>query len=155
MPALPTAPAAPSIGDRYDFFPHFPLLSAIKGRGDSWIFFFKKLFASLIGGQALPVGRYGPGRGQERERARCCPVFVCCLRMHSDGGMDHLGEAAGSRGAAALHYDREVRALSRSSAGPVGLPRESLGTSRPSPDSPQPIHCPLPILFHPCACVSE
>lgn len=36
--------------------------------------------------------------------------------MHSDGGMDHLGEAAGSRGAAALHYDWEVRAPSQPSA---------------------------------------
>lgn len=90
-------------------------------------------------GNSLPAGRCGPGRGQERERAQCCPVFVCCLRMHSDGGMDHLGEAAGSRGAAALHYDREVRAPSW----PSGGPRDSHLTSRPSPSCPQPILCPF------------
>lgn len=96
-----------------------------------------------MGGNSLPFWRCDPGRGQERERARCCPVFVCCLRMHSDGGMDHLGEAAGSRGAAALHYDREVRAISRQSAGPVGRPRESLLTPGLNPPL-QPPARPLP-----------
>lgn len=139
VPALRTAPAVPSVGARLDFLPRFPLLSTIKGRGNWWIF--KKIFASsLIGGNLLLAERCGPGRGQEQERARCCPVFVCCLRMHSNGGMDHLGEAAGSRGAAALHYDREVSAPSRPSGSPRGVPL----TSRPSPNGPQPIFCPFP-----------
>lgn len=94
------------------------------------------MFASLIGGNSLPVRRCGPGRGQDQERARYCPVFVCCLRMHSDGGMDHLGEAAGSRGAAALHYDREVRAPSQPSVGPSGGPWEYLLLSLTTPRPP-------------------
>lgn len=150
---LRTAPRAPLVRTRA-----FPLLTLFKcnkrGRG-SWIFFFKEtffLFASLIGGNSLPVRRCGPGRGQDQERARYCPVFVCCLRMLSDGGMDHLGEAAGSRGAAALHYDREVRAPSQPSVGPSGGPWEylllSLTTPRPPAD-------PLPPPSHPlskCQC---
>lgn len=95
------------------------------------------LFASLIGGNSLSVRRCGPGRGQDQDRARYCPVFVCCLRMHSDGGMDHLGEAAGSRGAAALHYDREVRAPSQTSAGPSGGPWEYLLPSLTIPQTPK------------------
>lgn len=133
VPALRTAPAVPSVGTRLDFLPRFPLLSTIKGRGDWWIFKFF-LLASLIGGNSLPAERCGPGRGQEQERARCCPVFVCCLRMHSNGGMDHLGEAAGSRGAAALHYDREVSAPSRPSGSPRGVPL----TSSRAPTAPSP-----------------
>lgn len=135
--------------------PYSPFSSAIKGGGARGFFFFKEtffLFASLIGGNSLPVRRCGPGRGQDQERARYCPVFVCCLRMLSDGGMDHLGEAAGSRGAAALHYDREVRAPSQPSVGPSGGPWEylllSLTTPRPPAD-------PLPPPSHPlskCQC---
>lgn len=73
--------------------------------------------------------------------------------MHSDGGMDHLGEAAGSRGAAALHHDREVRAPSRPAAGPVGRPRAAPLPSRPNPNSPQPILYPLAIVLCPRVCV--
>lgn len=52
-----TAPAAPLVGTHIDCFPHSPLLSAIKGEG--LVDFFKKqfLFASLIGGNSLPVRR--------------------------------------------------------------------------------------------------
>lgn len=80
-------------------------------------FFLKTIFVCFFNwGQFAPCQEVRPGRGQDQERAQYCPVFVCCLRMHSDGGMDHLGEAAGSRGAAALHYDWEVRAPSQPSA---------------------------------------
>lgn len=111
-----TAPAAPLVGTHIDCFPLLPSFKCNKGGGPRGFFLKQFLFASLIGGNSLPVRRCGPGRGQDQERARYCPVFVCCLRMHSDGGMDHLGEAAGSRGAAALHYDWEVRAPSQPSA---------------------------------------
>lgn len=73
--------------------------------------------------------------------------------MHSDGGMDHLGEAAGSRGAAALHYDREVRAPSRLSAGPVGRPPGVPSHVQTEPQQPPAHLLPLPIVLGPCACV--
>lgn len=38
VPASRTALTAASVRVRLDFFPHFPFLSTIKGRRDSWIF---------------------------------------------------------------------------------------------------------------------
>lgn len=58
------------------------------------------------------------GVGRSEEIPSACQSL--CLRMNSDGGMDYSREATGSCRAAALYYDREVRATGR--CGGRGVP---------------------------------
>lgn len=60
-----TAPAAPSIGARLNCYPHLPLLSTIKGKGDSWIF---ETFVCFFNRGAICSEPGGAARGGARSQ---------------------------------------------------------------------------------------